>query len=388
IKSNVRVVLVPVVVRDVQGHTVGNLRKEDFEVFDRGKPQEITGFTIQKRKVEKGEANTLASAPGGPSVAAPRTPPERFIVFLFDDMHLATGDLVQAQQAADSMLAESLADSDMAEVVSTSGSDSGLTQDRGVLEKEIIHLRMHTLYRGSGMGCPKIDYYQGDLIEKGDDTALETAIDETMSCAHIPDRETAQQIVEAASRQAVELGDQDVRVTLGILEKVVHKMGTLPGQRMLILVSPGFLTTTSNDMMLKSEILDEARQANVTISALDAGGLYTTGVEADEGLGNLPVSVTRAKIQYHQASMSINEAVMAELADGSGGTYFHNDNDLAGGFNRLTLGPDYVYLLEFSADKVKQDGTYHNLDVKVDQKGLKLESRRGYFAPKHEKTKG
>ncbi len=390
IKTNVNVVLVPVVVRDAQGHAVGNLKREDFQVFDRGKSQEISGFTIQKRAAEKSEANTSPPAlPPHESNPAPqpRTPPERFIIFLFDDMHLDAGDLMQAQKAATKMLAGSLSDSDMAAVVSTSGSSSVLTQDHAVLEKAIMNLKMNMLYRSSGSECPNIDYYQGDLILKGDRSALEAAIAETLACAHMQDLRMAQRIAESAAQQAVELGDQDVRVTLGLLEKVVRTLGTFRGQRMVILVSPGFLTVTSDDMSLKSEVLDEAGQANVTISALDARGLYTDGIDVSNSPGNGSISVMRAKTQLHQESMRANEDVMAELADGTGGTFFHNSNDLAGGFQRLTLGPEFVYLLEFSANKVKQDGTYHDLKVKVDQKGLKLQSRRGYYAPKTEKPK-
>ena len=78
--------------------------------------------------------------------------------------------------------------------------------------------------------------------------------------------------------------------------------------------------------------------------------------------------------------MSPNENVMAELAYGTGGTYFHNSNDLEGGFKRLTAAPEYVYLLEFSIGNVKQNGRYHRL--KVNQDGLTAQSRRGYLATK------
>jgi VWFA-related protein len=85
--------------------------------------------------------------------------------------------------------------------------------------------------------------------------------------------------------------------------------------------------------------------------------------------------------------MAADEAVMADLADATGGDYFHNSNDLEGGFQRLTTTPEYTYLLAFSADKVKQDGSIHELKVKVDRQGVKLRARRGYFAPRRDKSR-
>ena len=49
IQSKVDEVLVPVLVRDKQGNAVGNLRKENFQIFDNDKGQAITGFSIQRR---------------------------------------------------------------------------------------------------------------------------------------------------------------------------------------------------------------------------------------------------------------------------------------------------------------------------------------------------
>ena len=80
--------------------------------------------------------------------------------------------------------------------------------------------------------------------------------------------------------------------------------------------------------------------------------------------------------------MSLSENVMAELTAGTGGTYFHNSNDLNGGFERLAAAPEYLYMLEFSIADRKPNGRYHRLKVKVNQEGLSVQSRRGYFAPK------
>jgi hypothetical protein len=73
--------------------------------------------------------------------------------------------------------------------------------------------------------------------------------------------------------------------------------------------------------------------------------------------------------------------VSAEQTNGSDGTFFHNSNDLEGGFQLLAQAPEYVYLLDMSLDTVKADGAYHRLKVKVDRDQLKVESRHGYVAP-------
>jgi VWFA-related protein len=157
-----------------------------------------------------------------------------------------------------------------------------------------------------------------------------------------------------------------------LIRLVVSKMSALPGQRLLILVSGGFLTP--------------AAEANAIINAIDVRGLYVTMRDASDGGGGSPLDA-RIQDQYRRASMTENESVMAELADGTGGTYFHSNNDLEAGLNTLYAGPRYLYLLAFSTAEVKLNGSYHGLKVKVDREHVTLQARRGYFAPAPEKKK-
>ena len=156
----------------------------------------------------------------------------------------------------------------------------------------------------------------------------------------------------SAGTRALNIGDQDARVTLGFLRDVVRRLASLPGQRTLILISPGFLTLVPEAMTDTSRILDLAAQSNITISALDARGLYTTELDAsEEGTQTTRALMTDADGQRHRDSMSLNEDVMAELADGTGGTFFHNNNDLESGLKNLRPLPNTSICLSFLAGK-------------------------------------
>src|SRR5260370_31570610 len=89
------------------------------------------------------------------------------------------------------------------------------------------------------------------------------------------------------------------------------------------------------------------------------------------------------KSSYRVAAQSAQDDVMAQLADGTGGTFFHNRNDLDAAMREAGAAPALSYLLGFSPQNLKIDGRYHALKVSLANKEkFKIQARHGYFAPR------
>ena len=397
--------LIPAVVRDKQGRAVGKLGQSDFTVFDQGKIRAITGFTVVKSAATGGAptgAETGATA--GSGVAGSEASPtpsaqNRFILFLFDDRHLNSSDLAITQTAAIKMLDEPLAATDYGAVLSFSGVNSGITRDRAVLQAAIKKLKVQRTFQHDTRDCPDIDYYAADkILNQHDYMEFVVAVAKAKACGapgRSPDNSgeiddptsLPERLARSAAMRALAIGEEDCRQSLLLIGAVVSAMSKLPGQRTLILVSPGFLSLSPEAMTFKSQLLDRAAGSNVVINALDARGLYEGNADASQG-GNTTISDTFGQTsQDRLAAMEASENAMAELAYGTGGTFFHNNNDLENGLKSLAAAPQYLYLLQVSLKDVKPTGTYHHLQVKVDQHGLDVQARRGYFAPKAAKRK-
>jgi VWFA-related protein len=391
--SRVFLVQVPVVVRDKQGRAIGTLRKEDFQLFDKGKPQIITRFVVEKAGTSSIPA-VKAINESLPDQEQPEAPiPQRFIAYLFDDVHLDPGDLLRMRQAATQHIDQTLDPYTRAAIFTTSAiGELDFTDDRDKIHEALNRIQPNMRTPSATNGCPHITLYMADLIvNKQDSTALAVAETDARACSLDSSASTQpisgfQGQVTSTSIQTLSTGETETNRALEMLKVVVQRMTGAPGSRSIVLISPGFLLPGDDLRPAETELLDRAIRANVTINTLDASGVYALTPGGDASTRAITTQNQTALSGYERDARFAQQDILGELAYGTGGSYFHNDNGLKEGLDQVTKQPDFVYVLGFSPGDMKYDGNLHSLKVSLQNSaGLTLQSRRAYYAPKRPK---
>jgi VWFA-related protein len=393
-------VLVRAIVRDSKGRPMLHLRKEDFRLWDNGKPQVIDQFAVESPNSPAPLATPAPSKESeeeaAPAAGVATVTARNFQALYFDDTQMTFEDIVHARDAADRYLAATLTPADRAGIFTSSGQgDLDFTDDRSKLHDALFNLRARARISTGLRSCPDIGEYQAYLIaERRDSSATEIAIEEAMQClcGTGTDRAALQmcqsQATSVAQADAMQTWNQWQTQSEGVLrglEQVVRRTALLPGQHSVIFLSPGFLLFNLESQI--AELTDRALRAGVVISALDPRGLYVIipgGDASHEGviIPNRPDLVAR-KDQIITQGLSLAEEVLAGLAADTGGQFFHNSNDLDQGFRQVGTLSEVYYILAFSPHDLKYDGRFHKLKVSlVNPVGSTIQARRGYFAPK------
>jgi VWFA-related protein len=394
LRAERNLVVVRVVVRDSNGKAVTGLRKEDFRLFDNGKAQTVSGFIVESPQAKSSPvpSRTASTWPSTNGIQGqnPTEPPDRFVALYFDDLHIPFEDAVYTREAAQKYLSESLQPTDRVALFTSSGHLwQDFTGDRGKLAGTLDRLQPRPMIGGTGRECPDISPYQAFVIvDREDKQAMQLALMDYIACRcggdpqMCPGDHTLE--IKSQAIQVLETNKFQSKYTLSNLENAVGNLAHMPGQRSIVLVSPGFL---SGDLKFElSGVADKALRDHVVINTLDSRGLYafTPGGDAStQSVMFASGAYVSLKSFFDLANLQATSAPLDDLAQETGGVFFENSNDYLGGFRRTGGLPEAAYVLTFSPENLKYNGSFHKLKVVLaGRSNLTIQARRGYYAPK------
>jgi len=388
---------VNVVVRDSHGKPVSGLTKEDFQLFDQGKPQTISQFSVE---TAASPLPTIAPAViTSPSPPVPPSPPlPRYVGMYFDDNNMKPEDVTFVRRAAEGFVKKNLQPYDRVAIFTSSTTDTlNFTQDQNAiiagLEKLVSHYRS---VETGAMPCPKMDAFQAMQIAQFEDThndATDMAVAQTMQCRPDLSLQDAMRLVQTQAATTLSLANQYARMSLGVLGDAIRYMARMPGKKMIVMCSSGFFARSEAVQKDQDKMIDAALHAGIVINTLDAKSLAADWLGGDPADGP-PIIVSTASAGVNGAVFALADEFATQerdvrndplsmLAEATGGTFIHNSNDLDGGLVVIAAAPDVSYILGFSPDVTKDDGSYHALKVRLanNKSGYTLSARPGYFVP-------
>ena len=390
-ESRVVVVEVPVNVIDKDGHPVENLTADDFEVFDDGKAQKVTGFEVLDQR--KGLPPPL---PGEPPINPAAS---RHFMMVFDLSFSTTRGVIAARHAARDFVVTRMKDLDTA-AVAVYSVESGMrlivpfTGDRTQLAVGIDTLGLPTLMQ-------RVADPLGFLMDVSSNPANPISplgyATESGQDAVMADILENLQMMEGRSQRA--MYRDRVQRLLASFAQLAIALDAVPGRKHILYLSEGF---DSRELSGASTASSSARDAEYAIRG------QTWKVDNDSRFGNtdLRVLMEKALVLFNRSDCIIHSVDVGGLrstvtvgssrndlppsgqdslfyfADQTGGQLLKNANDLGPSLEQLLDRTGLIYLLAFQPVRIPENGKFHTLKVKVKKGSYKVSNRTGYYEPK------
>ncbi|HKV41041.1 MAG TPA: VWA domain-containing protein, partial [Blastocatellia bacterium] len=389
VRISVTLVQVDAEVTDSKGNPIIDLKPDDFEILEDGRPQHITNFSyIPVSGASGGEV-----APGAPIASTSGPPPsssrirpgdvDRTIAIVVDDLRMPMDTIAQTKSALKRFVDTETQPGDLVAIMRADGGLGSLQQfttDKRQMYGAIDRIRYSLM---GSEGASSIDPISR-LAEIG---GLDQAFRER--------------------REAVL-----ARQTLGTLRRIVSGLSALPGRKALILVSKGFkmfsaasltdflasLADLHRDPSYVSlyeslrEVIDLANRASVVIYGLDPRGLQVISrmpgsslqsLSAADDVGPLPPNEVRSRLQQRSDGFYGTQDGLVFVASATGGFAVTNSNDLFKGLGKIAEDQKGYYLIgyvpaESTFEAVGGRPPFHLITVKVRRAGLHVRSRSGF----------
>jgi VWFA-related protein len=396
IRVDVRQVLVPVIVKDREGHQVPGLTQADFKVFEDGTEQKISAFSAQ--------SEGLNASPVTPGVAGRLSPPPdispahrtpRAYVICIDALHTSAANLMDVREALRKFLREEKPGDSQYALISIGRSVEILqntTHDPANVLKAVQNPSFQKVF----------------LQSKGKSELTEflSALNDARSTCDSPQgRSLCPMKKKLVAQTADRIAQQDemlTRVFLDQLRSVLEPMSRGTGRRTLVLISDGFqivpgreaysvlaaffpdirgvsLRTTERMQAALDPVLRIAAKNNIPVYTIDSRGLYTDSF-LDASSPGVSSYVGPAVQSAMNDNATADGATLMEISAATGGTAFHGRNDILKGLQQAFAdGRDY-YLISYVPTNTDLDGRFRTITVQVREKNAVVIAKRGYWA--------
>jgi VWFA-related protein len=397
--EHVEVPLVQIPVHVVKnGEPLRGLTADQFELSDRGKRREITGFDVVDLALIQAPAGDGRPWGGTPTVAS-----LRHFMLVFDLSYSDSASLGRARVAVRDWAATALHPTDLVGVAS-------YTVDRGPrLLLNFSSDREQVAAAISNLGAPEAKYrtrdplklYLGDanlgLFETSEFKGRLDGTDPLGTGDVIDDSLTA--MLHGGYNA---LQDQRRRQDIDALSRSFRELATLmkaiQGRKYLVYLSEGF------DASLIYATQDP-REIQAMNSALETGNLWRVDPSKRFGTHTAHANLTDMLAEFRRADCIIEtidiagiggddtSRVLPDRADGlhllsseTGGQLHRNFADMGSTMQRLLDRTSVTYVLSFRPQKLKADGKFHKIRVKLKHppNGARVHHRPGYYAPQPE----
>lgn len=391
LRIETELVQIDVVVTDKQGKLVRDLKRENFELLEDGKPQTISHFSVGtagRQATWLRPTTAKAQGKATDNAVAPAVNAGRYLVLAIDDLHLAPGSLLPAKQALLRFVEQQLGSDDQIALVTVSGAlgmYQQFTNDREAIKRAINRLSVRERQATNPTDIPRITPYQAELIEMGDRDALELAVQELIARLDMR-RDQAESQARNQARMIVAQNTSVTVATLSTIENVVRGLKDLPGRKVIALLSDGFLLGGFREgrHFDVRRITDAATRAGVVIYSIDARGLIAMPPTMDASQPGFADTgaLAGARMRIESTALEAQRDGIYALARDTGGLAVFNNNDLNAGLQKVLDDTETYYLLAFEPTVSYRDGRFRKLEVRLPNRpDLKIRTRKGYFAP-------
>ena len=383
-RSTVNLVLVDVVVRDRKGAIVTGLTKDDFQLVEDGKPQQILTFAFEQierttQPIERGSllagsataaaprvTAPAAPAPAAPVTATPATPltsedvaGHRLLTLLFDTSSMQPDDVQKATDEAIKWVNEKMAAADLVAVATIGSSLQILTDFTG--DKEQVQSVLRAFNAADGTA-----YSAADATTQASDEATSAASEEPAATD--------------VSAQELDTFNNDVR--LRALRTLAEAMAPIQQKKAILYFSAGMQRNgTDNQVELRAAV-NAAVRANVVIYPVDSRGLQAVvpGGSARQGSRGGVGAFNGSAVASQFTQLAAQQETLTTLAADTGGTAFLDANDFGEAFSQVTKDISSYYILGYASTNPDKDGRYRRISVRLKSRDVKVEAREGYYA--------